>query len=173
MLPGSSQQRIVRERTKVGGRTQEIQRLIGRSLRVCFDLKSLGERSVLIDCDVLEADGGTRTAAITGSFVALALGLKKFAKENSDYRQSELLPVAAVSVGIVKGTICLDLHYDDDKQADIDMNVVKTGRGQYVEIQGTAEGEPFDRKHLDQMLAIADSGIETLLKAQKAALEAV
>lgn len=171
MLPGSSGQRIARERSKLGGRTQEIQRLIGRSLRACVDLKVLGERSLLVDCDVLDADGGTRTAAITGSFVAVALAVRKLSAEYPDLKGLLKCSVAAVSVGLVDGMPCLDLHYDDDKRAQVDMNVVKTSAGQYVEVQGTAEGMPFDRSGLNQLLDLADVGIAQLFDAQARVLE--
>lgn len=169
MLPASSVQRVSRERSKVGGRTQEIQRLIGRSLRACLDLDKLGERSVLIDCDVLDADGGTRTAAITGAYVALTLGLRKF-QAQAPVLHALRGAVAAVSVGVIKGSPCLDLHYDDDKSADVDMNIVKTSEGKYVEVQGTAEGATFDRDALDTLLKLADKGIAELLAAQKKVL---
>jgi ribonuclease PH len=171
MLPGSTHQRVQRERMKIGGRTHEIQRLIGRSLRNCIDLASLGERSLLIDCDVLDADGGTRTAAITGSYVALVLALRRLRAGKPDLAIREKQAVAAISVGIVRGIPCVDLHYDDDKDADVDMNVVKTSDGKYVEVQGTAEAAPFDRALLDRLLAMADRGIEALLAAQKKALD--
>jgi len=166
MLPASSPQRVSRERSKVGGRTSEIQRLIGRSLRACLDLSALGERSVLLDCDVLDADGGTRTAAITGAYVALVLGLRKVQKE-IPVLQALRGAVAAVSVGVIRGKPCLDLHYDDDKSADVDMNVVKTSEGKYVEVQGTGEGASFGRDELDSLLALADKGIAELFAAQK------
>jgi ribonuclease PH len=169
MLPASSPQRVGRERAKLGGRTQEIQRLIGRSLRTCLDLSLLGERSVLIDCDVLDADGGTRTAAITGAYVAVALALKKI-QPRVPVLHALRNSVAAVSVGIVGGVPSLDLHYDDDKRADVDMNVVKTADGRYVEVQGTAEGAPFDRNGLNQLLELADRGIAELFAAQKKVL---
>jgi ribonuclease PH len=169
MLPASSPQRVQRERSKVGGRTQEIQRLIGRSLRSCLDLAKLGERSVLLDCDVLDADGGTRTAAITGAYVALVLAIRKV-HPKIPVLHSLKGAVAAVSVGIVRGVPSLDLHYDDDKSADVDMNVVKTSDGKYVEVQGTAEGAAFDRKSLDELLGLADRGIEALFAAQQKVL---
>lgn len=171
MLPGATNTRAQRERQKVGGRTHEIQRLIGRSLRNCIDLPTLGERSLLIDCDVLDADGGTRTAAITGSYVALILALRKLRALNPMLMVKEKPAVAAVSVGIVRGVPCLDLHYDDDRDAEVDMNIVKTADGKYVEVQGTAEAAPFDRGNLDRLLALADKGIDELFRAQKKALE--
>jgi len=174
MLPRSSQQRIEREsiRGRVGGRTQEIQRLIGRSLRTVVDLKQLGERSVLIDCDVIQADGGTRCASITGSFVALVEALRRL-------RQKQLLStlplrdfVAATSVGIVKGVPVLDLNYAEDAAAEVDMNVVMTGRGSFVEIQGTAEREPFRSAELTRLVRLAQQGITQLLVLQRRALHA-
>lgn len=171
MLPASSSQRVSRERQKVGGRTHEIQRLIGRSLRVAVDLSAIGERSILVDCDVLDADGGTRTAAITGSYVAVALALKKCQAIFPNPTKILKTAVAAVSVGVVKGIPCLDLHYDDDKQADVDLNIVMTSEGKYIEVQGTAECEPFDKEALDKMLALGAKGIETLFFYQKQVIE--
>jgi ribonuclease PH len=170
MLPGSSSQRISRERSKLGGRTQEIQRLIGRSLRAAIDLKALGERSLLVDCDVLDADGGTRTAAITGAYVAVMLAVKKLSTKNPALKSIVKCGVAAVSVGLVEGYPSLDLHYDDDKRAQVDMNIVKTSAGEYVEVQGTAEGLPFGRKGLNNLLDLADKGLDQLFKIQNAAL---
>jgi ribonuclease PH len=174
MLPRATSTRSDREsvRGKVGGRTHEISRLVGRSLRAAIDLSALGENSIVIDCDVLQADGGTRTAAITGAWVALSdavawaqgQGLVKAGVEPI------INSIAAVSVGIVDGEPRLDLHYDDDVAADTDMNVVMTGDGRYVEVQGTAEGEPFDRALLDELLALAASGCAELTGLQKAAL---
>ena len=172
MLPRATHTRGDREaaRGKQSGRTQEIQRLIGRSLRAVFDLGALGERSILIDCDVLQADGGTRTAAITGAWVAAAdavswlLGQGRIAA--SPIRQA----VAAVSVGIVDGTPLLDLEYTEDSSCDTDMNVVMTASGGFVELQGTAEGVPFTRGEMDALLGLADKGIRELLAAQQAAL---
>lgn len=172
MLPGSSSQRVQRERAKIGGRTHEIQRLIGRSLRVCLDLNKLGERSVLIDCDVIDADGGTRTASITGAYVALVLALRKKASVLPTPLETLLkTAVAAVSVGMVDGKPVLDLAYEEDKSAEVDMNVVKTGAGHYVEVQGTAEGAPFADKDLNDLLALSSNGIRELLDMQKAILE--
>lgn len=171
MLPASSSQRIQRERFKMGGRTHEIQRLIGRSLRTCVDMSLLGERSLLVDCDVLDADGGTRTAAITGAYVAVALALRKLAKSNPNLGKVLRVGVAAVSVGIVRGIPCLDLHYHDDKDADVDMNVVMTSEGKYVEVQGTAEANPFDKAELDELLKLADKGLKELFAAQRRTLE--
>ncbi len=172
MLPRATHTRSDREaaKGKQSGRTQEIQRLIGRSMRSVFDLKALGERTISLDCDVLQADGGTRTAAITGAFVAAhdavswLLGQKKIAA--SPIRSF----VAAVSVGIVEGTPLLDLEYVEDSACDTDMNVVMTAEGGYVEVQGTAEGVPFSHAEMAQLLALADKGIRELVLAQKAAL---
>ena len=167
MLPRSSGQRIQRERSKVGGRTHEIQRLIGRSLRSIVDMQALGERSVLIDCDVIEADGGTRTASITGAYIALVDALRHVKNQ----RLIEAVPVidylAAISVGIVDGKPMLDLCYTEDSSAEVDMNLVMTGKGRIVEVQGTAEGEPFSREELDKLLALGEKGIRALVKIQK------
>ena len=176
MLPRATNTRNDREsvKGKLGGRTQEISRLIGRSLRAVVDMSVLGENSILVDCDVLQADGGTRTAAITGAYVALvdsitwAQGKGLIAPGVNPLKDS----VAAVSVGIVDGEPRLDLHYDDDVRADTDMNVVMTGDGRFIEVQGTAEGEPFDRALLDQLLALAAQGCVDLTKLQQAALRA-
>src|SRR5712664_1544689 len=170
MLPRATSTRTQREASagKVGGRTQEIQRLIGRSLRSVTNLAALGERTIWIDCDVLQADGGTRTASITGAFVALALALEKLRARDairsiplSDY-------VAATSVGIVGGEPLLDLAYDDDSRADVDMNIVKTGDGRFIEVQGTAEAIPFGREALMTLLDLADHGIRQLIDKQRA-----
>jgi ribonuclease PH len=169
MLPRATSTRTQREATagKVGGRTQEIQRLIGRSLRSVTKMNELGERTIWIDCDVIQADGGTRTASITGGFVALALALKKM----KDAGALKTLPlqdhVAATSVGVVSGTPMLDLAYDEDSKADVDMNVVKTGDGRFIEVQGTAEGPPFERAALDSLLELADAGIRQLVTLQR------
>lgn len=171
MLPASSAQRVNRERSKIGGRTQEIQRLIGRSLRTAVDLNVIGERTILLDCDVLDADGGTRTAAITGAYVALALAVKKLEAQYPKFRSALKTEVAAISVGIVHGVLCLDLPYAEDKVAEVDMNVVKTSGNQYVEVQGTGENASFTREQLNQMLDLADSGIAQLFQAQRKALE--
>lgn len=169
MLPGSSAERIGREssRGRVGGRTHEIQRLIGRSLRAVADLRSLGERTVWIDCDVIQADGGTRTAAITGAYVALAEAARKWRERGvvvSDWVKDA---VAAVSIGIVGGKILLDLCYAEDSKADVDMNFVMTGTGKFIEVQGTAESAPFTRKQMERMAEIAQQGIKELVQAQK------
>jgi ribonuclease PH len=170
MLPRATSTRTTREAAqgKVGGRTQEIQRLIGRSLRSVTKLAALGERTIWIDCDVIQADGGTRTASITGAFVALALACEKLRERDmlrvipiSDY-------VAATSVGIVDGEALLDLAYDDDSRAEVDMNVVKTGDGRFIEVQGTAEALPFGRDSLDMLLDLADTGIRQLVEKQRA-----
>jgi ribonuclease PH len=163
--------RVNRERSKMGGRTQEIQRLIGRSLRTAVDLSAIGERTILIDCDVLDADGGTRTAAITGAYVSLVLALRKLEGKNPKFRGAIKTEVAAISVGIVHGILCLDLPYEEDKVAEVDMNVVKTSGNQYIEIQGTAEAAAFGREAMNQMLDLADGGIQQLFQAQKKALE--
>jgi len=174
MLPRATQERTQREATrgKLGGRTHEIQRLIGRALRAVTDMKALGERSVLIDCDVLQADGGTRTASITGAFVALSLALRRdFTPGTPKWPLRN--QIAAVSVGIVGGAGYLDLAYEEDSRAEVDMNVAMTDAGGYVEVQGTAEARPFDRAQLDLMLELAGSGITRLFAEQRAALEAV
>ena len=172
MLPGSSQARIGREssRGKVGGRTHEIQRLIGRSLRAITDLTNLGERTVWIDCDVIQADGGTRTASITGAYVSLCEAVRSWQKRGIIAQEPIKDSVAAVSIGIVDGKILLDLCYEEDSKADVDMNFVMTGSGKFVEIQGTAESAPFSKKQMDKMSEIAQQGIKELLKAQKQAL---
>src|ERR671937_601381 len=170
MLPRATSTRSQREASsgKVGGRTQEIQRLIGRSLRSVTNLTALGERTIWIDCDVIQADGGTRTASITGAFVALALALEKL-RERDMIKTIPLADyVAAISVGIVDGEALLDLEYEDDSRAEVDMNVVKTGRGRFIEVQGTAEAMPFDRDALDRLLDLADRGIAQLVAKQKA-----
>ena len=152
------------------GRTQEIQRLIGRSLRAALDLRKLGERTITIDCDVIQADGGTRTAAVTGGYVALALAVNKLIEAGAVRRDVWRAPVAAVSVGVVQGEPLLDLCYQEDSQAEVDFNVVMNARGQYIEVQGTAEGWPFDRAVMDELLNLAEKGIKELLAAQKKAL---
>ena len=168
MLPRAGTERSQREaaRGSIGGRTHEIQRLIGRSLRGVIDMKRLGERTITLDCDVIQADGGTRTASITGAYVALARALNKFG-------MGQLLTgqVAAVSVGIVTGLTYLDLDYSEDSTADVDFNVVMTGSGEFVEVQGTAEGTPFSRAQLDGLLDLAAAGITDLTKIQQQALE--
>jgi ribonuclease PH len=169
MLPRATSTRTTREASagKVGGRTQEIQRLIGRSLRTATNMNELGERTIWIDCDVMQADGGTRTAAITGGFVALVLGLERLREQGVLARVPITDYVAATSVGVVKGTPMLDLAYDEDSKADVDMNIVKTGGGKFIEVQGTAEAEPFDRATLEMLLNLADRGIATLIERQR------
>ncbi len=170
MLPGSSTQRIQRERAKVGGRTHEIQRLIGRSLRQCLDLNTIGERSILLDCDVIDADGGTRTASITGSYIALMLALKKISGLKN-FNPKIKCQVAAVSVGMVGNTPCLDLNYVEDKDAEVDMNIVRTSEQKFIEVQGTAESNPFDDAALASLLSLASLGINQLFEIQKKALQ--
>jgi len=169
MLPGSSATRIGREssRGKVGGRTHEIQRLIGRSLRAIADLRSLGERTIWIDCDVIQADGGTRTASITGAYVALTEAVRSWLSRGVISIDPIKDAVAAVSIGIVKGRILLDLCYEEDSKADVDMNFVMTGTGKFIEVQGTAETSPFTRRQMERMAEIAETGIKELLKTQK------
>lgn len=168
MLPRATDQRTTRESSKGGpsGRTQEIQRLIGRSLRAVAAMNKLGERTVTVDCDVIQADGGTRTAAVTGGFVALALAMKRL----QDDGKLSVLPlsdhVAAISVGIVGGTALLDLEYAEDSRADVDMNIVKTGAGLFIEVQGTAESGPFSGEQMATMMELAGAGIERLVAAQ-------
>ena len=169
MLPRATSTRTQREAAagKVGGRTQEIQRLIGRSLRSVTKLTDLGERTIWIDCDVIQADGGTRTASITGGFVALVLALQRM-RELAMIKDLPILDyVAATSVGIVGGAALLDLAYEEDSKAEVDMNVVKTGDGRFIELQGTAEGLPFDRRALDALMGLADEGIQTLIGKQR------
>jgi ribonuclease PH len=172
MLPRSTHERMAREaaRGKQGGRTLEIQRLVGRALRAAIDLRALGPRTITLDCDVIQADGGTRTAAITGGFVALVLAARSVRATKKLSQDSIRRNVAAVSVGIVDGKVCLDLDYDEDSTAQVDMNVVATGDGQLVEVQGTAEGKPFPRADLDRMLDAALEGIMKLKALQDAAL---
>lgn len=173
MLPRATQERTQRESSKgrVGGRTHEIQRIIGRCLRAVTDMTKLGERTVWLDCDVLQADGGTRTAAVTGAWVAFALALLKKFDSNDTTRWPLAGQIAATSVGIVGGTALLDLAYEEDSRADVDMNVFMTDTGKLVEIQGTAEAAPFSRSELDELLALAGGGIAQLLDAQRATLE--
>lgn len=169
MLPRATQTRTGRETGRGGpsGRTHEIQRLIGRSLRAVADMKVLGERTITIDCDVLQADGGTRTAAITGAFVALALANHQLLKIGKITRSFTTDQVAAVSVGIVGGTPLLDLKYDEDSRAEVDMNIVCTGDGRFIELQGTAEREPFSREQMDELVALGELGIQELIGLQK------
>jgi len=172
MLPRSTHERMAREaaRGKQGGRTLEIQRLIGRALRAAIDLRALGVRTLTLDCDVVQADGGTRTAAVTGAWVALALALRTLRGRKKLAGDPLRRNIAAVSVGIVEGQVRLDLDYEEDSTAEVDMNVVATGEGELVEVQGTAEGKPFPRKDLDRMLDAALEGILRLKELQKAAL---
>jgi ribonuclease PH len=169
MLPRATSTRTQREATagKVGGRTQEIQRLIGRSLRSVTRLPELGERTIWVDCDVIQADGGTRTASITGGFVAMVLAMQKMREAG----QIKAIPVsdyvAATSVGVVGGMPMLDLAYEEDSRADVDMNIVKTGDGRFIEVQGTAEGAPFERQALDDLMALGDKGIQELVGLQR------
>ena len=174
MLPRATSTRTQREASagKVGGRTQEIQRLIGRSLRSVTRLPDLGERTIWIDCDVIQADGGTRTASITGGFVALVLAMKHMRTKGMIKTLPVIDFVAATSVGVVRGTPMLDLAYEEDSTADVDMNVVKTGDGRFIEVQGTAEGEPFDRELLGQLLDLATKGCADLTERQQLALSA-
>ena len=172
MLPRSTNTRTPREREsgRISGRSQEIQRLIGRALRAVVDLEALGERTVYIDCDVLQADGGTRTAAITGSFVALYQALDMLVKHRVLPKIPSRGAVAATSVGLVNGGLMLDLCYEEDFQAQADFNVVLTDRGDLVELQGAAEAEPFPRQRVDEVLALAGRGVESLFRAQQEAL---
>ncbi|MFM1825879.1 MAG: hypothetical protein RLZZ37_514 [Actinomycetota bacterium] len=174
MLPRSTESRSDREsvKGKLGGRTQEISRLVGRSLRAIVNNKAMGENTIVLDCDVLQADGGTRTAAISGAYVALVDALR-WAKEKGFIDSVEKVltdSVAAVSVGVIDGEIRLDLHYEDDVRAETDMNVIMTGSGKFIEVQGTAEGAPFDKKELDQLLELASQGCREITQLQKKAL---
>ncbi len=172
MLPRATHTRSDREaaRGKQSGRTQEIQRLIGRSLRSVFDLKKLGERTIYLDCDVIQADGGTRTAAITGAFVAAQDAVNKLMTDGKLKESPIIDHVAAISVGIVQGTPLLDLEYTEDSTCDTDMNVVMTGAGNFVEVQGTAEGAAFTRVEMDALLALAEKGILQLVALQRTSL---
>jgi ribonuclease PH len=173
MLPRSTHTRSPRESTRgrVGGRTHEIQRLIGRSLRAAVDLSRLGPRTLFIDCDVIQADGGTRTAAITGAYVAVSLALQKLVARGTLRSAPVRTAVAATSVGIVRGERVLDLNYAEDARADVDFNVVMNGHREFIEVQGTAEGKPFGRDDMHQLLALAEGGIERLFAMQQTALE--
>lgn len=166
MLPRATERRTPRETNGLGGRTQEIRRLIGRSLRAALDLEKLGPRTCIIDCDVLQADGGTRTAAITGGYLALALALRKLIQEQVVPPDALKPPIAAVSVGMVHGIPLLDLCYAEDSAAEVDLNVVMNAEGQFIEVQGTAEGKPFSKAELDHLLDLANSGIGELLTIQ-------
>jgi ribonuclease PH len=169
MLPRATTTRTQRDSSagKVSGRTQEIQRLIGRSLRSVVQMERLGERTVWVDCDVIQADGGTRTASITGGFVALVLALQKLREQNILSKLPVTDYVAATSVGVINGVPMLDLAYEEDSKAEVDMNVIKTGAGRFIEVQGTAEGEPFDRDALDNLLDLAGAGITALVGLQR------
>jgi ribonuclease PH len=175
MLPRATSTRTTREATagKVGGRTQEIQRLIGRSLRSVVKLEELGERTIWLDCDVLQADGGTRTASISGAFVALVLALDRLKQAGTLKTMPVSDYVAATSVGIIAGTPMLDLAYEEDSRAEVDMNVVQTGSGRFIEVQGTAETAPFDRAGLDALLALAEKGIRELVAIQRSIVGAM
>ena len=174
MLPRSTHTRSAREaaRGKQSGRTQEISRLIGRSLRAVTDLEALGERMVTLDCDVIQADGGTRTAAISGAYVALALAMQRMTKSKAIKKDPLHGRIAAVSVGIYDGTAVLDLDYEEDSEAETDMNIVMNDAGRFVEVQGTAEGHAFSDSELEEMLALARLGIEIIIAAQDEALAA-
>jgi ribonuclease PH len=173
MLPRSTKTRVPRESTtgRPKGRTQEIQRIIGRSLRAALDLKRIGERTVTIDCDVIQADGGTRTASVSGAYVALREAVGKMLKSGTLAEDPVLDAVAAVSVGIVRGTPMVDLCYEEDSAAEVDMNVVMTGSGGFVEVQGTGEKGTFDRGQMDAMLALAEVGLREMFRAQEEALK--
>lgn len=171
MLPRSTHTRMKRERDKLSGRTHEIQRLIGRALRTVLDLKKIGERTVIVDCDVIQADGGTRTAAITGGYVALMLAVRKLAKIQGWVDLPINDQVAAVSVGMKNGQVLVDLDYDEDSSCDVDMNFVMTGKGLFVEIQGTAEHQPFSKTDMDNMTGGAVSALHKLHEAQRDVLK--
>ncbi len=170
MLPRATNTRVQRESTagKVGGRTMEIQRLIGRSLRAVVNMNKLGERTIWVDCDVIQADGGTRTAAITGAFVAMVLAMQHMV----DAKMIQAIPVrdylAATSVGVIDGVPMLDLAYEEDSRADVDMNIIRTGDGRFIEVQGTAEKDPFPRATLDRLLDLGSTGIDQLIDKQRA-----
>ena len=171
MLPRATHTRSRRETNGLKGRTQEIRRLIGRSLRAAVDLEQLGERTILVDCDVLQADGGTRTASVNGGYVAVGLALQRLAVQGVIPAAALSAPVAAVSVGNIDGHPLLDLCYEEDHQAEVDLNVVMTAAGRFIEVQGTAEGEPFDRRMLDAMLTLAEKGIAEIITMQRQALD--
>lgn len=172
MLPRSCRERTQRDKTGPGGRAMEIQRLVGRSLRSVVDMTALGERTIVLDCDVLQGDGGTRTASVTGAYVALAMALDGLIKDHAVKRNPLTGAVAAISVGVVSGEEMLDLCYEEDRYAAVDMNVIMNAQGKFIEVQGTAEGAPFDRQSLNRLLDLAESGIRQLLKLQKDALGA-
>lgn len=171
LLPRSTDRRVARETWGLRGRTQEIKRLIGRSLRAGFNLDQLGKRTLIVDCDVLQADGGTRTAAITGGYLALAVALGPLVEAGELPKELFLPPVAAVSVGVIGEEILLDLNYQEDSRAAVDLNVVMNGQGEYIEVQGTGEGGAFSRRQLDQMLDLAGGGIKELLSLQASRLK--
>lgn len=175
MLPRSSKKRVLREASlgRVGGRTHEIQRLIGRSLRAVVDLVALGERTIWVDCDVIQADGGTRTASITGAYIAIVDTMGTLTEQGIIESLPIIDSVAAVSVGVVKGEILLDLTYEEDSQAVVDMNIVMTGGGRFVEVQGTAEVTPFTHEDMARMIQLASRGIEELTRKQKNTLEGI
>jgi ribonuclease PH len=173
MLPRSTLTRTQRETRGPRGRTQEIQRLIGRSLRAAVDMNGLGERTFLVDCDVLQADGGTRTASITGAYVALYQAINTLVRDGKIERMPVKHAVAATSVGIIGNEVLLDLCYDEDFRAEVDFNVVMTDKGEFIEVQGTAEGEPFSRDTLDSILSVARKGIDELMQAQNRAIGAM
>lgn len=170
MLPRATHTRTSRETNRPSGRTQEIQRLIGRSLRAIVDMKTLGERQIFIDCDVILADGGTRCASITGAYVAMALAIKKMISKGTLKKSPIISEVAAISVGIIENTPILDLCYEEDSTAEVDMNIVCTGAGKFIEIQGTAEREPFNREQMNEMLELAEKGINHLFTIQRYAI---
>jgi ribonuclease PH len=170
MLPRATHQRSPRSRGSESARSQEIRRIIGRALRAAVDVDKLGPRTLTIDCDVLQADGGTRTASVTGAYVAVAIALRKLIAANLIPSETLLTPVAAVSVGLVDGDLLLDLCYEEDSAAEVDLNVVMTGSGKFVEVQGTAEGQPFDQETLLALLNLAHQGIQQLLAEQQAIL---
>ncbi len=171
LLPRSTHTRTPRETRGLKGRTQEIRRLIGRSLRMAVDLSLIGERTLLLDCDVIQADGGTRVASVTGGYLALALGLNPLIRSREVPHQTLQPPIAGVSVGVVKGQPILDLNYAEDSQADVDLNVVMTAAGQFIELQGTAENEPFSPAALEEMLALAETGVQEIISKQTKFLE--
>ncbi len=173
MLPGSSDTRIFRDRGHVNGRSKEIERIIGRSLRAAVDLSKLGPRTIWVDCDVIQADGGTRTASITGGFLALYFAIQRLMKEGKIAENPIKYQVAAVSVGMVQGVPMLDLAYEEDSQADVDLNVAMTSEMRYVEIQGTSENEPLKEEDLQELLNLAKKGIKELLEKQREVMENV
>jgi len=173
MIPRSCKSRVQREASKgkLGGRTMEIQRLIGRSMRTVVDMKSIGERTIWMDCDVIQADGGTRCASITGSFISLVMALDKIRKEGLITKMPVSDFVAAISVGMLKGEPILDLDYDEDSTSEVDMNIIMTGSGKFIEIQGTAEREPFSKQEMDKLLVLAKKGVGELISAEKKILK--